>query len=130
MKWTNLVIAAICFSFAVLQYNDPDPLYWAGFYGVIGLYAVLTAFGWRLQLGAIALAGFCLVMLSQSIPGVYSYLTNKDGQTLSDAMSREYPYIEETREFGGAVIGLLFVAISFFSTRRRVEATSASTQGS
>ena len=130
MKWLNFAIAAICFAFAALQYNDPDPLIWVGMYGAVGVFAILSALGWRLRLGAIALVGLCLFMMGRSAPGVYSYLTNKDGQTVSNAMSKEFPYIEETREFGGATLGLVFVACSFFSARCCRAGKDQSIQGS
>ncbi|MCE2792288.1 MAG: transmembrane 220 family protein [Planctomycetota bacterium] len=107
MRIACLIIAAVAFLSAALQYNDPDPMLWGAYYLGIGLFAVLSAAGFRLRLGFISLVIASVSLLMSTWPGVQQYLTNQDGQTLANAMSKEFPYIEQTREFGGAILGLL-----------------------
>lgn len=118
MRAFCLVIAAVSLLCAILQYNDPDPLLWGAYYLALGLFAILCSFGLRLRLGFISLVMASILLLGSSWPGVRQYLANKDGQTLANAMSKEYPYIEQTREFGGAAIGLV-AAIFCFSVAQR-----------
>lgn len=127
MRATCLIIAAISILCAILQYNDPDPLLWGAYYLALGLFAVLSSFGFRLRLGFISLVMASVLLLGSTWQGVQQYLSNKDGQTLSNAMSKGYPYIEQTREFGGATLGLLAAVICFTAARRipRLNRTSA-----
>lgn len=113
MRIACLIVAAIAFLSAALQYNDPDPLLWGAYYLGIGLFAVLSAAGFRLRLGFISLVIASVSLLMSTWPGVQQYLANQDGQTLANAMSKEFPYIEQTREFGGALLGLVFAIFCF-----------------
>lgn len=126
MRIACLIIAAISLLSAALQYNDPDPLLWAAYYLGIGLFALLSAAGYRLRLGFISLVIASVSLMLSAWPGVQQYLANQDGQTLANAMSKEFPYIEQTREFGGAVLGLVSAIFAFTAaaylprpTRRR-----------
>ena len=109
-------------------YNDPDPLLWGAYYLAIGLFAILCSFGLRLRFGFISLVMASLLLLGSTWHGVQQYLVNKDGQTLANAMSKEYPYIEQTREFGGATLGLLAAVICFTAARRIPRTNRTSTE--
>lgn len=126
MRAFCLIIAAVSLLCAALQYNDPDPLLWGAYYLALGLFAILCSFGLRLRFGFISLVMASLLLLGGTWPGVQQYLGNKDGQTLANAMSKEYPYIEQTREFGGAAIGLA-AAISCFLVAQRLPRPSRTT---
>lgn len=119
MRAFCLIIAAVSLLCAALQYNDPDPLLWGAYYLALALFAILCSFGLRLRFGFISLVMASLLLLGGTWPGVQQYLSNKDGQSLANAMSKEYPYIEQTREFGGAAIGLA-AAISCFLVAQRI----------
>jgi energy-coupling factor transporter transmembrane protein EcfT len=129
MRITCLLIAAVSLLCAILQYNDPDPLLWGAYYFAIALFALLSAVGFRLRLGFIALVAASVSMLLTTLPGVQQYLSNQDGQTLANAMSKEFPYIEQTREFGGALICLAATIFCFVSTayhpRRQLNSNGA-----
>lgn len=118
MRAFCLVIAAVSLLCTVLQYNDPDPFLWGAYYLALGLFAILCSFGFRLRLGFISLVMASVLLLGSTWPGVQQYLGNKDGQTLANAMSKEYPYIEQTREFGGAVLGLAAAIFCFTAAQR------------
>jgi len=126
MRAFCLIIAAVSLLCAALQYNDPDPLLWGAYYLALGLFAILCSFGLRLRFGFISLVMASLLLLGGAWPGVQQYLGNKDGQTLANAMSKEYPYIEQTREFGGAAIGLA-AAIACFLVAQRLPRPSRTT---
>lgn len=116
MKIANLVIAGICFLFAAFQWNDPDPMLWIAVYAVVGVVALMAAFGKSSMILTGVIACVCAYLMGMEHHGVVEYLNNEDGQTLSNAMSKEHPYIEQTREYGGALIALLFVAFSSWSS--------------
>lgn len=116
MKIVNFVIAGICFLFAIFQWNDPDPLLWIVLYGAVGLIALMAGLGHHwMTLTAIGMAT-CIYLMGVSHQGVMEYLTNTDEQSLSNAMSKEFPYIEETREYGGALIALIFLSVVAWSS--------------
>ncbi len=103
-KIACFALAGLAFLFAAFQYNDPDPWIWIALYGAAGVSLMLGGaqvharwLAWTVAVAGLAFAAWCS-------PGVWQYLTNEDGQTLANAMSKEHPYIEETREFGGAMI--------------------------
>ncbi len=116
MRITCILIAVVSLLCAILQYNDPDPLLWGAYYLALALFALLSSVGFRLRLGFIALVAASVSLLLSTWPGVQQYLGNQDGQTLSNAMSKEYPYIEQTREFGGALICLAATIFCFVAT--------------
>lgn len=113
VRWLGVGFCLCCWGCAALQYNDPDPWLWGSYYFAIGLFVALTLAGWRLRLGFIALVIASVALMISSWPGVVQYWNNQDGQTLSHAMSREFPYLEMTREFGGALGGLLITGMAF-----------------
>ena len=61
-RWTCAVMAVLLLSFAVVQYNDPDPVRWMAIYGAGALVSALAAFRARAAwvpaaaVGAVALA--------------------------------------------------------------------------
>jgi hypothetical protein len=112
MRTTCLILSLLAFLFAGFQYNDPDPWIWIGLYGAAGVSLLMAGLGMPLRWLAWLTAIAGLVFVAKSTPGVWLYFTNNDGQSLANAMSKEYPYIEETREFGGAIIAM---AMSFFA---------------
>lgn len=102
------LLALLAVSFAALQYNDPDPLVWVGLYGSAAVALGLAALGRPLPPLAWCVVGAGLTLVAISWPGLRQYLANTDGVTVADAMSNRYPYIEATRELGGAAIAILF----------------------
>lgn len=112
MRWLCLTLAGLAFWSASLQINDPDPALWIGLYAAIGVHLLLAAFGRPQTWLRWMVAGACCAMLVWNAPGLWRFATNRDGITLAGAMSNAHPYIEETREFGGALLGLLATLIA------------------
>lgn len=112
-RWRSLllIVLALYFLFAAaVQYNDPDPLHWMALYGLSAVGCFFAAFGrywlalfWMvLGMGAsemlIALDGFC------------QWLAQGKDNILASPMSADKPWIEQSREFLGALISVIVAA--------------------
>lgn len=105
------LVSLLFLLFAWFQFNDPDPLIWVSYYLLLAGLGISQLRGslrntWR-WLGF----GASLVLLFQSAPGLFDFITNQEGYTVMEVMSQDKPWIELSREFGGALIGA--VAIYF-----------------
>lgn len=108
MKIYSLITFLVFTAFAVIQFNDPDPLYWVSVYGILALEALLWFLKGRLRIVAIVTTVVLLIALALSIPGFIAWI--RDGAELGiwGAMTDEKAYIEEVREFLGLLIALAF----------------------
>lgn len=125
----NLLLAALFAVFSWLQRNDIDPaIYdhpsvidaalWCAFYLLIGLLFAVTCFRpiprWLLLAGALA----CLVEMGRTGPGLYENLFGERDFTMTQAsMSATDPRVELSREFFGALIALIGVALLAWQNR-------------
>jgi hypothetical protein len=111
-----LLIAA-----AALQLNDPDPLFWGGFYLLCALIPALAVF----KIHSHLLYGLCLVYgiaaLVLTAGGGMEYLQHAHEESLTQAMAPNKPYIEEAREFLGAVIALCIISVYLLRNRKTDE---------
>ncbi|HUF62611.1 MAG TPA: transmembrane 220 family protein [Verrucomicrobiales bacterium] len=118
--WTVVNVTGIIVfgTFAFLQRNDVDParyhdpsrldsLLWIGFYGLIALMFAF-ALGKRFSvwlLGAATL--FCLIEMAMTLRGLIQNLSGDEGFVLTGVqMSARRPWVEQSREFFGALIAL------------------------
>ena len=129
----NLIAAAVFAVFSLLQWNDIDPaiyaapsildaIAWAAFYAfVAGLFILVLIRhvpGWILLLALVC----CLIQLGRTAPGVWENLTGDRPFSITQAgMSADDPRVELSREFFGALIALLGVAVVATENRRRVK---------
>lgn len=93
----------------VVQFNDPDPIFWSVFYGLSSLIPALAMFNRSsplLNWLCVALAAYAL---SSTIMGGLEYLRHATEESLVQDMQDDKPYIEEAREFIGALIALTIV---------------------
>ena len=79
MKIYAAVLAVLFVLFAWFQLNDPDPVLWVTMYMVLAALAGLKLAGrlrdaWR-WFGM----GMCAILLLQTFPGLWDYLTNQEG---------------------------------------------------
>ncbi len=109
VKLYGLIMAALLVSFAVIQLNDPDPLFWFLLY-LVAAFAPLVPKKWAGPYSWFAI-GFCVAGLSASIPGVIDYAGVIGSESLIQDMSPEKPYIEEAREFIGGGIALVLLVM-------------------
>jgi len=120
MKYLNFFLAALFLLFAVVQFNDPDPLAWVLLYGFVGVVSLMAGFGHSnryVLLGGLAVILIWLIVL---IPEFVNWM--KMGMpTITGSMQAEEPHIEYTREFLGLFLcGLaLVVHLRHNSTKRK-----------
>ncbi|MFY0625091.1 MAG: transmembrane 220 family protein [Reichenbachiella sp.] len=97
-------------SFAFVQFNDPDPLFWVLLYSLVALVSFARLFGYSSSIVFIVLT-FTLVGTSLFyFAGFMEYLTQPNKHEIIGDMVYKKPYIEQTREF----LGLLLAAGSTF----------------
>jgi len=115
MKIINIVIAVLFLLFAFFQLNDPDGFTWAVLYGYVAIMAILAVFGrynLALLLPGVAIFGLYFIYL---IPSVFEFFTS--GEDLMNRMAPEKMYIEQTREAGGLLLGLM--ALTYLVVSRK-----------
>lgn len=110
---TILLLFALCLlAFAALQLNDPDPTTWILFYLVCAAVPALALFNRPIKpVFWIALI-LCGINLALYASGAYNYYLHRAQEPLMQSMNPDKPYIEEAREFLGALIALILVAVS------------------
>lgn len=116
MKIINIVLTLLFALFAFFQLNDPDSLSWVILYGyvaVISGMAIFRRYNLALILPGVAIFAVYFVYL---LPSVFEFLSS--GEDLMNRMDEGKMYIEQTREAGGLLIGLL-VLIFHLSVRKK-----------
>ena len=117
-KLIDLVLALVLLSFAAIQLNDPDPLFWVALYGVAALGPLITLFRPFSAPIFWTGVGYCLAGVALTLGGGVEYLQFADEEPLMQAMSPDKPYIEQAREVIGALITLAIIGAHFFLHRR------------
>ena len=108
-KIVSLVIGLLFLSFAIVQYNDPDPWEWIAMYGVISLTGFFSAFGIYNRWFAYFLLVVSLIWMIFLFPGLWQWIMYEPVDALIYDMSPEKMYIEDSREFLGLLMGLIAV---------------------
>lgn len=115
MKTFNMIFTFVFFSFALLQYNDPDPYLWIPIYIISASICFMNLKNnFRASIHYLLIL-FCLLyalILFFDRDGVISWYTEHDRENLVQSMKATKPWIEETREFGGLLIIVLVAAIN------------------
>jgi uncharacterized membrane protein len=109
MKVYSIVFTLVFLLFGWFQLNDPDPLLWVSFYIMLAGLGIAKVTGRLRNVWRWFAIGACITLMIQTIPGLWDYLTNQEGYTITQVMSNDKPWIELSREFGGACIGLIAV---------------------
>jgi hypothetical protein len=119
MKITNLILAAMFVLFAVVQFNDPDPLLWIAIYGAMAAVCAMAAFRYYIKpLLWILLACFVVYMVVLW-PGISEWLQQDDKSVLFDeGMKMQFAYVEESREFLGLLICLIVLGFILWRSSR------------
>jgi hypothetical protein len=101
------VISGLFFLFAVVQWNDPDPLIWMIFYGVMSLIYILLALGKRFAFYlSVLMLITCIIYMGFILPEIIKWI--KDGMpSIVQSMKATIPSIEYTREFLGLLLCLI-----------------------
>lgn len=118
MRITNFILALIFGLFAIVQYNDPDPLRWILLYGFIAFVSLLAGFKryypTLLWLGII----ICVVWASTLFQSVRELLMEHSPRELVESMQAKKPYIEGSRESFGLLISALVLIFHLYWYRR------------
>lgn len=118
IKIFQLSSFAILFFMVVVQFNDPDPIFWISFYGACALVPAVSFFHLNNKPLFYACLAFCLIALFMSFEGALEYTHHLD-ESILQSMSADKPYLEETREFFGALIALLLISAHQFIISRQ-----------
>ncbi len=111
------LFALTLIGFAALQFNDPDPAIWVSFYGLCALVPLLLLVNKFSRALFFLTLVICAIELFLTVAGAYNYYLHMDQEPLMQSMNPEKPYIEEAREFLGALIALLLVGASALLAR-------------
>ena len=106
MKVTYWILALIFFAFALVQYNDPDPLVWVPVYGIVAVLFVLAAIGRPARMVARVVCGITGIWAATYLPDFWHWL-QMGAPSIVETMKAEKPYVELTREFLGLVLAML-----------------------
>jgi hypothetical protein len=105
MKLINLLLTIVFILFASFQYNDADTLTWAllySFVAVMSALAIFKRYSLPLLLAGISVFAIYFIYLT---PSILAWI--QSGDDLMDQMSTNKPYIEESREGLGLLLGLI-----------------------
>jgi hypothetical protein len=118
MRLANFILAAVFALFAIVQYNDPDPLRWILLYGFIALVSLLAGFRRYypivLTLGVIV----CVVWALSLFPSVRELFIENNPSDLVESMQAKKPYIEGSRESFGLLLSAAVLIFQMWSYRR------------
>lgn len=121
MNYITKTIAALfavtLLAFAALQFNDPDPVIWVTFYCICATVPLLVLANKFIRPIFWLTLAICGIELFLTAPGAYNYYLHMDQEPLMQSMNPDKPYIEEAREFLGALIAFLLVSISALLAR-------------
>lgn len=106
MKIANALFACLFLFAALLQFNDPDPLYWVLIYGGAAAAVSLRALGRLTSFWAGVVIGGALAGMSLTAKHMLEWLKSDDlSLVVADMSAAEY--VEPAREFIGLAIVLL-----------------------
>jgi Transmembrane family 220, helix len=118
MRVVNLILTLLFLSFAMVQYNDPDPWRWAVMYGFVAGICGFAAFGKTNRNLLWAGIAVCLVWLAFWLPDFLDWV--KLGRpNIAGHMKAETPYIEFAREFFGLLVCVLTLGWQLWRVRKK-----------
>lgn len=105
-KVTYSAIAILFLIFALIQYNDPDPLLWMLIYFSVSIIAVLKIYLRQVNYKPLIITLIIILGLFALtfIPSFIEYLSQPNKAELFGGMTYKKPWIEETREFLGLLL--------------------------
>lgn len=104
--WASLG-AVVFLAIALIQLNDPDPLYWFAVYAAVAGVMLAAAAGRLAPQFALVVLGAVVAGVLMAAPGFLDYLRSGDWASLGARMQDDRPYIESAREFLGLLIAAL-----------------------
>lgn len=113
--------ALLLLAFAAVQWNDPDPALWITFYAFCATVPLLALFNKPLKIVCGLALIACVIEMTRTAEGAYNYYLHMTEEPLMQSMNPNKPYIEEAREFLGALIALALVVLSQWLARFKVK---------
>ena len=110
MKVLHVLAALLFVAFAVVQFNDPDPLGWVAIYLGVAVTAILYLIGRNVSVLGIAGTVVCAVGMLLLLPDFFYWLTHGT-PTITGSMKAESPHVELVREF----LGFLIAGVVYFA---------------
>ena len=102
--------------FAIVQFNDPDPLIWIGLYSFVALVNAMGIFSFfpkrSIMLGLVVLGAGCLYLS----PSLIEWIGSSD--SIITGMSPDRIYVEESREFLGMLMAFGTLVYQYMRSRR------------
>jgi len=118
VKWSHLVISLLFLSFAIMQWNDADAIFWIVMYiGVSGV-AFLAFKGQHNLLVNAGFVALLLVSLISYIPDLMNWI-NDGMPSITSSMQASSPHIELVRESLGLIISLVTMIFYLFIAKRK-----------
>lgn len=113
-KILQSIILLLLLAMVAVQYNDPDELFWVAVYGICALIPAIHL----AKLDNVYLFGLavllCIYAAAISFGGVIEYMQHLQTESLLQPMSPDKLYLEQSREFFGALIALALISIDQF----------------
>ncbi len=103
MKISNWALAALFFLFALVQYNDPDPVQWMLLYGGVAVLYVLYGLGRPNRPATWVGLAVALSWAASYVPDFWHWV-QMGMPSIVETMKADKPYVELTREFLGLLI--------------------------
>ncbi len=118
MKALHLFLAAIFILFAYFNLNDPDSTIWIVTYLLVAVLNGIVAFR-PLPSMVLLVPAFAVMLWAATLaPSFWDYLTNHDGYDITQGMSFDKAYIEESREFFGLILAAVGLLFPYFRMRK------------
>ena len=118
IKVINVVLTLLFGLFAFFQLNDPDAVSWVFLYGYVAVMAGLAVVNrYYLALLVPGIVIFALYFLYLT-PSIVDWIASDDN-LVGVEMTADKPYIEQTREAFGLLMGLLSLVFLLVQQRRR-----------
>lgn len=109
-------------AFSAVQWNDPDPLLWIAFYLLCAAVPLLVLLNKPKPVKILVVLALiaCALEMTRTAAGAYNYYLHMTEEPLMQGMNPNKPYIEEAREFLGALLAAIMVVISQWLARFRL----------
>lgn len=112
--WTLAVLFTL---FALVQYNDPDPVQWILLYGGVAVHFGLAAAGRPYRPAVWLWLAAAIIWALTLLPDFIDWI-NRGEPSIVETMKAEEPWIELTREFLGLLIAAAGCGWLLWKTKR------------
>lgn len=114
--WTLAVVFAL---FAIVQYNDPDPIQWIFLYGGVAVHFGMAATGKMYRLAVWLWLAVAVIWAASLLPDFINWVRMGE-PSIVEHMKAEQPWIELTREFLGLVLVALACVFLLWKTKKTI----------